>query len=244
MIILFLFQLLAHVAVIWAVFNFELVHWLVSIGIYFLTGCLGVSITLHRYHSHRSFDFKFAILERIGSLLSVWGLIGSPMAWVNNHRAHHRYTDRAHDPHSPSILGFVRVQWFSMFTSVARLKYVRILIKDPWHCWVHKNYFIIHATILITLLLTCGILWTATLYLVPAAILWNAGSLINNLCHGSFGYINHKLNDFSKNNFILGYLVWGEGWHNNHHYRPANKTFKEKAWEFDLSYQIIRLVER
>ena len=53
-------------------------------------------------------------------------------------------------------------------------------------------------------------------------ILWNAGSSINTLTH-MFGYRNHDTNDNPTNIFTLGILMWGEGWHNNHHVDPKKK---------------------
>jgi stearoyl-CoA desaturase (delta-9 desaturase) len=41
----------------------------------------------------------------------------------------------------------------------------------------------------------------------------------------------------SQNNFVLGYLGWGQGWHNNHHHDPKSYDFgtniSGKWWEFD-----------
>ena len=243
-ILLFLFQIIAHISLVWAFFNFGLYEWLTVFFIYFLTGCIGVSITLHRYYSHKSFKPKYNWLEKIGSICSVWGLIGSPISWVNNHRAHHRHADKQGDPHSPFVFGYIKVQWLSMFYTHPKLQYVNQMVRDPFHRFLHRRYYHIHALILLSLLLIGGWYWATLLYLAPAAILWNAGSSINTLCHSVLGYTNHKVNDYSKNNVILGYLVWGEGWHNNHHYRPANKNFQIRPWEFDVSYQVIRLIEQ
>ena len=69
-------------------------------------------------------------------------------------------------------------------------------------------------------------------------LLWNAGSAINTVNHLS-GYRNFETTDQSKNNFILGYLAWGEGWHNNHHHNQKKFHFQCKWWEFDLSGFII-----
>jgi stearoyl-CoA desaturase (delta-9 desaturase) len=79
-------------------------------------------------------------------------------------------------------------------------------------------------------------------YLVPAMILWNAGSFINTLTHMT-GYRNHETNDNSTNIPLLGILMWGEGWHNNHHWQPSNASFKFKWWEFDLGGWFITLLE-
>jgi stearoyl-CoA desaturase (delta-9 desaturase) len=58
-----------------------------------------------------------------------------------------------------------------------------------------------------------------------------------------FGYRSHETRDNSTNNLFLGYFVWGEGWHNNHHYSPGSAKFGEDWWEFDIGHQVIKLVQ-
>lgn len=237
---LFVLQFICHIALLWALFNFTIINWAISFGVYFLTGCLGISVTLHRYYSHKSFKFKNDWLRKFFVLCSVWGLVGDPISWVNNHRQHHRLTDRDGDPHSPSVLGFYKVQWFSMFYSYTNLRFVPDMIRDRYLVFIHRYYYHFHWTILVLFCLIDIKLMTM-IYLVPAAILWNMGSFINTLSH-SFGYRNHNTKDASTNLLPLGYLVWGEGWHNNHHNMPSSKKFGEKWWEFDMGYHVIKVV--
>lgn len=239
---LFLLQVLAHLGLLYGLFTFEAVEWLVVAVIYFFTGCIGVSITLHRYMSHASFKMP-RYMEMFGVFCSTYGLIGSSLAWVNNHRAHHRYTDKDGDPHSPIVYGFIKVQWASMFLSATTFKYIRKYINDPFHVFMHKNYFVIHFTIIALWFIMFGWHELALYYLAPAAVLWNAGSFINTIGH-LFGYRNHDTKDNSVNNPVLGYLVWGEGWHNNHHYMPARESFSEKWYEFDISQQVIKVLKK
>ena len=51
-----------------------------------------------------------------------------------------------------------------------------------------------------------------------------------------------KLDENSRNNPLLGVLVWGEGWHNNHHAFPYSASFALKPYAFDLGYWFIRLL--
>lgn len=236
---LFLFQVIAHIALVWSIFNFSLSNWGISFFVYFLTGALGVSITYHRLLSHNSFVPK-ENWEKLGTLFAFWGLVGSSIAWVNNHKTHHRYTDQDKDPHSPIKMGFFTVQFLSMFHSATGLRYVVSLVRDKFHLFLHKNYYILHAIILLLLLSLVGWKITAMIYLTPAALLWNAGSFVNSIGHlNILSYRNHETNDNSQNNIVLGYLMWGEGWHNNHHNKAAKAKFGEKWWEFDISYFLI-----
>lgn len=239
---LFLLQCVCHCGLIYALFMFSWTKWLVAVCIYFVTGCLGVSITLHRYFAHKGFEFKYPWTEKLFTLFASYGVIGDPIAWVNNHRQHHRYTDKEGDPHSPTMLGFWRVQFGSMFSSYDKLRYVPNMIRDSFLVKVHKHYYHFHWTFMAILCLTNFNL-ACIIYLVPAAILWHMGGFINTMSH-LFGYRHHDTNDYSKNNLLFGYAVWGEGWHNNHHYNPARANFSERWWELDISYQIIKLVSK
>lgn len=240
--LLFFGQVLAHIALIAALFTFSFADWGISFFVYFLTGCLGISVTYHRYISHRSWQPpKWWIY--VGSLLGFYGLVGSPLAWANNHVAHHRYTDTEKDPHSPMFQPWWKVQWGSMFTSYTGLRYCTKHM-NTFQIFIHKNYFYIHAVILVTLLLLLGVHMTMVVYLVPAAILWNMASLVNTINHSKFGYRNFNTRDSSVNNFITGYMTFGEGWHNNHHSSPGKYNFSARWWEFDISKIIISLLNQ
>ena len=193
-------------------------------------------MTFHRLLSHNSYNSP-KWFYYLGTLCGFYGLTGSPIAWAAVHREHHRYTDKELDPHSPLHKSFISIQWLSMFET-PKVRYVPDLLKDKFQVFLHKNYFYIHACIAITFLLIDPFM-LVYLYLVPAAILWNAGSFINTLTH-MFGYRNYDTKDNSKNLFLLGFLMWGEGWHNNHHASPTNSQFGKKWWEIDIGGFLIR----
>jgi len=236
--LLFIFQVIAHVGLVLLVVYGDWYHWLMSFSVYFVTGCFGMTMTYHRLLSHKSWNAP-SWFEKFGTLCGTYGLVGSSIGWVAIHREHHHHTDKEQDPHSPKHKGFASVQWLSMFEK-PNPKYALHLIKSPFHLNLHKYYFVIHAAIFVVLALINPML-LLSLYLAPAAILWNAGSLINTLTH-MVGYRNYETRDDSTNILFLGYLMWGEGWHNNHHNQPTNSTFGEKWWEFDMGDKFIKLI--
>lgn len=236
---LFAFQLVAHLAIIPLIVYGQWYHFLLTAFVYFITGCFGMTMTYHRLLSHKSWNPP-KWFEYFGTIAATYGLTGSSIAWVAIHREHHHYTDKEKDPHSPEHHGFMRVQWLSMFDK-PNPKYAIHLIRNKFHSWMHKHYFLIHSIIFISLLVIDPMLLVSG-YLAPAAILWNMGSFINTLTH-MIGYRNFNSDDNSTNIFWLGYLMFGEGWHNNHHARPNSSKFKEKWWEFDLGWFFIKLLE-
>ncbi len=215
-------------------------HWLTSFVVYCFTGCFGITMTYHRMLSHKAWTGPIW-WNKFGSLCGFYGIVGSPIAWVATHRAHHRDTDGPEDPHSPMQQPWWRVQWFSMLDDV-KPKYAVDLFRDQFQVLLHKRYFAIHAIILLVLMMIDPMLAICA-YLAPAAILWNAGSMINSITH-IHGYRNFETNDNSRCNLLLGYLVFGEGWHNNHHANPKNASFKTQWWEVDIGHMVITLLKK
>ncbi len=234
--LLFFSQFIAHLSIILLIIYGQWYQYLMAFFVYFITSCLGMTMTFHRLLSHKSYNSP-KWFYYLGTLCGFYGLTGSPIAWTAVHREHHRYTDKELDPHSPLHKSFISIQWLSMFET-PKVRYVPDLLRDKFQVFLHKNYFYIHTCIAITLLLIDPFM-LVYLYLVPAAILWNAGSFINTLTH-MFGYRNYDTKDNSKNLFLLGFLMWGEGWHNNHHASPTNSQFGEKWWEIDIGGFLIR----
>lgn len=66
---------------------------------------------------------------------------------------------------------------------------------------------------------------------------------VNSICH-KFGSQPFATNDESRNNFAMGLLAFGEGWHNNHHADPQAAMHGHRAWELDPVFWIIRLLAR
>ena len=235
---LFIWQLFAHLSIIPMIMYGTMVEYAIAIGVYIMTGLFGVTITYHRLLSHRSFKTS-KWFEYFGTLCATWGVVGSSLGWCSNHLQHHRYSDKPNDPHSPYQDPWWKVQWFSMFSE--QLMIAPSLARSKFHLFVHRYYFYALFFIVIGLWLINPFA-VVYAFLFPAAILWNAGSLVNNLSH-SVGYRTYETSDHSTNNFILGYIVFGEGWHNNHHKHPRSYNFGEKWWEFDPGFYIIKLIK-
>jgi stearoyl-CoA desaturase (delta-9 desaturase) len=236
-----IYSFIAHIAFIYFVFTGNLQEWMIAIGVYLTGVTIGGTITLHRLLSHKSFKSP-RWFECLGSMISTLGGSGvSTLAWVALHREHHRHTDQEKDPHSPVHYGYLHVQFRD--TKIPNFKYVPDLARDKFHMFIHNYYWPIVLSYVTVLALIDP---RAVLYfwMVPGMLVWHGGSAINTLNHSSWGYRNYQTKDISVNNFVTGYLVSGEGWHNNHHAQPGNPQFGHKWWEFDLGWQIIKLVRK
>jgi stearoyl-CoA desaturase (delta-9 desaturase) len=103
------------------------------------------------------------------------------------------------------------------------------------------------------------LLWVALSLLIPFAIggwtglLW--GGLVrmffihhgtwsvNSVCH-TFGRRSFETTDRSRNQWVVGLLAFGEGWHNNHHAFPRSAVHGLERWQFDASAWLIAGLER
>lgn len=235
-----LIQLISTFFFIFALFQHaNPTFWMLSFVIYFCTGCLGITVTFHRFLSHRSFEMS-PTLEKLFSFFGALGGTGSALGWVALHRAHHQHSDLDQDPHSPTN------GKLALFLSRYRFQLnkwaVRDMIADPFHRTVHAYYHVI--------LLFWALVWLTLdfkLFLfvvaVPMAIqIWV--SILSNCFNHLLGYRNFETNEKSTNNFFIALISWGEGWHNNHHRHPHHWNFQVKWWEFDISAWVIRLIGR
>jgi stearoyl-CoA desaturase (delta-9 desaturase) len=81
--------------------------------------------------------------------------------------------------------------------------------------------------------------------LLPITILMAPihGVIINWFGH-IYGYVNYTMKNTSKNLFHFYFLMMGEGYHNNHHKNASNANFGVKWHEVDITYLIIRLLNK
>jgi fatty-acid desaturase len=202
--------------------------WCLALVSYFLTGCLGLSVTMHRAITHRSLELPRP-LEVVFCLFGALGGSGSPIAWTAMHRAHHANVDTHRDPHSPEKLGWRLI--FSVYDYKFSPRHVKDLMSDRFHVFIHRYY---------TAIL---LVWGAGLsvinprlcvfvFLVPAFVQITVSNMASLLAHGQ-GERRYATADLSTNNVLISALGWGEGWHNNHHEAPLDWNFSRRWWEVD-----------
>lgn len=219
-------------------------EWLwVSLGTYATICLLGNSIGYHRLLTHRSFT-TYRPIRLFLIFLGMLTCAGSPYEWAATHRTHHKTSDKPEDPHSPHNLGF----WKSCIGPIAweydavKSLYVRDLIRDKDVQWLHRNYFITIATWAV-FLLSIDVKLFLFVYALPALVTPFVLGFTIQWTHWQ-GYRNHETDDHSYNNPIVSWLMFGEGWHNNHHAHPARWNNQHRWWELDPPSWIIALIKK
>jgi len=207
---------------------------------YVLTG-LGITVGHHRLLTHRSFE----TYPWVKGLLLIFGAMapeGEPGAWASIHLEHHAHSDTDEDPHSPLVgLWHAHVGW--MFKRLPRPEiYGPWLAKDPVVVFVDRTWFIWAALSLIIPFAIGG--WSGLLWggLVRIFLTHHITWSVNSICH-TFGQRPYATRDESRNNWIVGLLAFGEGWHNNHHAFPRSAAHGLRWWEVDTSALLIRGLE-
>lgn len=241
---LFFFHILTHLSVIPMILFGDWYHWVLAIIMYFVYGCLGVAITYHRLISHKSFIAPKWFIK-LGMLSGTLCGVGSSIQWTAVHRNHHRFSDTTDDPHNPhgGLKNFLKMQFLTMLVP-SNHKYVVDLLRDPMHVWFHKHYWKIHLVFACILVLIDPFALVYA-YLFPCFVFWHVMSALGTFAHvRNFGYQNYETKDQSTNLWFLGWFTFGEGWHNNHHAKPADYKFGRKKYEVDLGAFIIDLIKK
>ncbi len=55
---------------------------------------------------------------------------------------------------------------------------------------------------------------------------------------------SYNTGDLSKNNWWVGILAFGEGWHNNHHAFEFSARHGLEWWQVDVTWGIISLLQK
>lgn len=234
-------QVIAHLALFYALFTFSVNDWLITIAGYILISGLGISVTWHRLQTHKAADLPIWV-RHTGCILGCFALQGTLLGWVAKHIQHHRHSDTHRDPHSPQHTPVWKMYWTNLIISTnLENRYIVVALKDPLNIFYHKWHFVINGIYALVLWLIEPSL-LLSLWLVPAAIGWiMTGWGVAAWSH-QWGTVNYQLNDHSRNNHVIGLLAFGEGYQNNHHKYPYKAKLSQSPWEVDpLGYILERL---
>lgn len=221
----------------------ELLYILVSTHITIIC----VTVYLHRGMTHRGLEFNFIL----SNFMRFWLWLTTGMVtkeWMAIHRAHHRFSDKQGDPHSPKVFGLLNILFkgVSFYRKTSKnIELVKSYAPDSPNDWIEHNLYTRYHGYGILLLLIVNLLifnlWGLLIWLVQ--ILWIpfwAAGVINGVGH-TFGYRNGHTEDNSKNISPWGIVIGGEELHNNHHLEPANPKMSRRWFEFDIGWLWIKL---
>jgi stearoyl-CoA desaturase (delta-9 desaturase) len=241
-------------------------HWfdVVLFAVLYVVCAFGTTIGFHRYFTHRGFEARAPVKAAL-AILGCMTMQGPVTQWVTDHRKHHALSDKPGDPHSPhvghgdgawgAVRGFVHAHVGWMFSNKGMERgqlYGRDLYEDRMIRTIDRMYLL---WVVLTLGLPFAIgyaiggTWQAGLEglvwggLIRIFAYQHATFSVNSICH-MFGRQDYRSRDEARNNWVVAMLVFGEGWHNNHHAFPVSARHGLHRWQLDASWWVIRGLEK
>jgi stearoyl-CoA desaturase (delta-9 desaturase) len=229
---------------------------------FYVVCAFGTTIGFHRYFSHRSFEARTPVKATL-AVLGCMTMQGPLIQWVTDHRKHHALSDQPGDPHTPhghgegargAAKGFVHAHVGWLFRNLGMEEgraYGRDLYEDRL-VWIDRLY-LLWVVLTLGLPFLVGFLVGGTWERGLEAMVWggliriflyqHATFSVNSICH-MFGRQDYRSRDEARNNWVVALLVFGEGWHNNHHAFPASARHGLHRFQVDVSWWVIRTLER
>ncbi len=215
----------------------------------------GITMGYHRLVVHKAYE-PHPELKAIVLALGSMAFQGPVVNWASVHTKHHAFSDQEGDPHSPTISGFLyaHFEWLLAMNTPnmneINAKWGARYTKDPMIDWFSRTFlFWGLGSLVIPAIIGyfvggghgawMGFIWGGLVRIfISSHVTWS----VNSVCH----YVGGRMfttTDKSRNNFIVGILALGEGWHNNHHAFPASAFHGMKWWQIDVTGLSIRLFE-
>lgn len=225
--------------------------WFEIIATVLCLGYCGMSITAgyHRLWAHKTYD-AHPLLQWIFAIGGAFALQNSALHWSSDHRVHHKFVDHNDkDPYSAKR-GF----WYShigwMLREYQQEQYhdysnVRDLQNNRIVMWQHRNYLWLTIATNIGIPLVLGLLTDSVLgCLLSIGVLRLVLShhftfFINSLAH-IWGNQPYTDGNTARDNGILAFLTYGEGYHNFHHIFEFDYRNGIRWWQFDPTKWLIK----
>jgi stearoyl-CoA desaturase (delta-9 desaturase) len=228
-------------------------YYIICIAVFmaaYLINITYISIFYHRGLTHDAIKLSPG-LRRFVVMTGSWVTGIDPKAWCCMHRMHHVFSDTEKDPHSPLRWGLFGTAFGQLRSYNATLR--GLMRKDAKYTkfvpdfefgvnWLNrKKLWMAPYLFHLTVWLIFGFGFDSWLlgYAYFAGMMTHPiqGWLVNSFGH-AMGYRNFDISDNSRNNTIVAWLVFGEGFQNNHHRYPRAAKFSMRWFEVDLGYAI------
>jgi len=222
--------------------------WLTALAFLYLNG-MSVTGGYHRLWAHRAYEAHWA-LRLFYALWGAGALQNSILIWASDHRRHHRHVDdNDRDPYSARRgLWFSHMGWMLRRYSTNEEDFgnARDLQRDPIVVWQHRHY--------------AALAWSMNAGL-PALVGWWRGDVIgalllvgllrlvvnhhvtffiNSLAH-YWGRQPYSDENTARDNPLLAFLTYGEGYHNYHHIFQADYRNGVRWYQWDPTKWMIAL---
>ncbi len=215
----------------------------------------GLSITLgyHRLFAHVAFQARWPV--RLATLIfGAAAFENCALAWVSDHRRHHKHVDHEEDPYDISK-GFwhAHIGWILFkldpeppWDNVADLR------KDKLVMWQDRFYVTIAVSVGFALPALLGYLHNGWLGALGGFLLGGVARVtavqhmtffINSLCH-TIGSQPYSDRCSARDSWLMALFTFGEGYHNYHHEFQHDYRNGVKWWHWDPTKWTIWTLEK
>ena len=247
------FPLLALILVpLWGLYHgFSAAQWLWALAFLYLNG-LSITGGYHRLWAHKAYEAHSA-LKWFYALWGAGALQNSILVWASDHRRHHRHVDdNEQDPYSAG-----RGLWFSHMGWMLRnypsgendFSNARDLQRDPIVMFQHRHYVALTTFMNLGPALLLGailgdVIGTVLLVgLLRLVVNHHVTFFINSLAH-FWGTRPYTEDNSARDNGLLAFLTYGEGYHNYHHIFQNDYRNGIRWWQWDPTKWLIAACAR
>lgn len=226
----------------------------VSMFLFFVIAT-GLSITLgyHRLFAHMSFQALWPV-RLITLIFGAAAFENTALAWVSDHRRHHKHVDHDDDPYDISK-GFwhAHIGWILFkLDPEPPLDNVADLRKDPLVMWQDRYYLPLALGVGFLVPASLGYLHSGWLGALGGFLLGGVARItavqhmtffINSLCH-TIGRQPYSDRCSARDSWIMAIFTFGEGYHNYHHEFQHDYRNGVKWWQWDPTKWTIWTLEK
>ncbi|XP_055945057.1 acyl-CoA Delta-9 desaturase-like isoform X1 [Argiope bruennichi] len=244
-----IFFIFLHTGFLYALYlSFTSACWKTSLFafIYAHLGGLGIAAGTHRLWSHRSYKAKLPLRILLCCFLSI-AAQKDIYKWCRDHRVHHNFTETNADPHNIKRgFFFAHIGWLMCkkhpdVVEKGKTIYLDDLLADPVVRF-HRRFYLLMALFFATILPTIIPMWCWNesmrnsffiAFVAQHCYLQNGIFLVNSVAH-TYGDQSYDKYIEARDNILIAFMGWGEGWHNYHHVFPWDYSSSE--WGYKLNF--------
>ena len=217
---------------------------------WFLAGVYLADV-LHLGIAHRSLDYQEWFIKSVTLLNNLFGLYVNPVAWVNRHRLHHKYSDHPGDPNKLAKDDF----WRTLYLCVIPYSCNENLANDKiFRSWpfrlVANNYFALFSQVF-----SLSLLWLLVRDVRFAIVMWVGlrifalwVNMIQNYWTHTRTYGYRRYNDEHDNAMNIGEWLpvtatFSACLQNNHHHHQHLLRLSHDNSEYDFGFITVRIMK-
>lgn len=214
--------------------------------------CFAISISLHKYASHRSFEPRNRLIKLILLWLGNQATLGSSIGFAAGHRQHHISSDTDADPFrlTDSFMHNLKL-WFYYFpTGTISPRLIKDLSGDKDYKFFHTHYWKIWAVLPVSMFCLLGPVYFVYFFALPVVYGFLGMSYVTVVAHSTTwrkwfkGTADFDTNDQSWDGKFFTVLFAGEGYHHTHHANPSEYSYSIPGKQFDFSGFVIKYIKK